>query len=164
MLLAHTWDFQWLLPATWSGAMCVAVLNLNNMRDHVSDAKAGKQTLVVRMGFDRSKRYHLSLFLLGWISWWVYALILHAGEWRGMGWIGVLNAVHLMHAFRVFKVQNPAELDPELKRVALSSFPVRCRRSILRWKQHWPIYIRNMISPRFRAALRTVHLASRSTD
>jgi hypothetical protein len=26
-----------------------------------------------------------------------------------------------MHAFRVFKVQNPAELDPELKRVALSS-------------------------------------------
>jgi 1,4-dihydroxy-2-naphthoate octaprenyltransferase len=121
VLLSHSWDFDWLLPATWSGAMCVAVLNLNNMRDHVSDAKAGKKTLVVRMGFERSKRYHLSLFLLGWISWWVYALLLHAGEWRGMGWIGVLNAVHFMHAFRVFNVQEPAELDPELKRVALSS-------------------------------------------
>ena len=121
VLLSHSWDFDWLLPATWSGAMCVAVLNLNNMRDHVSDAEAGKKTLVVRMGFERSKRYHLSLFLLGWISWWVYALLLHAGEWRGMGWIGVLNAVHFMHAFRVFNVQEPAELNPELKRVALSS-------------------------------------------
>lgn len=121
VLLSHSWDLQWLFPATWCGAMCVAVLNLNNMRDHVSDAKAGKQTLVVRMGFERSKRYHFSLFALGWLSWWVYALILDAGEWRGMGWIGVLNAVHLMHAFRVFKVQNPADLDPELKRVALSS-------------------------------------------
>ncbi|MBT6163048.1 MAG: 1,4-dihydroxy-2-naphthoate octaprenyltransferase [Crocinitomicaceae bacterium] len=121
VLLSHQWDFQWLLPATWSGAMSVAVLNLNNMRDHISDAKAGKNTIVVRMGFAWSRRYHLVLFLVGWLSWWAYALVLHAGEWRGMGWIAVLNAVHFAHVFRVFNAENPQELDPELKRVALSS-------------------------------------------
>jgi hypothetical protein len=38
-----------------------------------------------------------------------------------MGWIAVLNAVHLAHVFRVFNVSSPEDLDPELKRVALSS-------------------------------------------
>ena len=46
---------------------------------------------------------------------------MHEGEWRGMGWIAVLNAVHFAHVFRVFNAENPQELDPELKRVALSS-------------------------------------------
>ena len=120
-LLSHQWNFDWLLPATWSGTMSVAVLNLNNMRDHASDAIAGKNTLVVRKGLTWAKRYHLVLFAVGWCSWWLYALVLHSGEWRGMGWIAVLNAVHLAHAFRVFNVSNPEDLDPELKRVALSS-------------------------------------------
>jgi 1,4-dihydroxy-2-naphthoate octaprenyltransferase len=101
--------------------MSVAVLNLNNMRDHASDAIAGKNTLVVRKGLTWAKRYHLVLFAVGWCSWWLYALVLDPGEWRGMGWIAVLNAVHLAHVFRVFNVSSPEELDPELKRVALSS-------------------------------------------
>jgi 1,4-dihydroxy-2-naphthoate octaprenyltransferase len=120
-LLSHQWNYDWLLPATWSGTMSVAVLNLNNMRDHASDAIAGKNTLVVRKGLTWAKRYHLVLFAVGWCSWWLYALVLHPGEWRGMGWIAVLNAVHLAHVFRVFNVSSPEELDPELKRVALSS-------------------------------------------
>ena len=121
VLLSHDWDTTWLLPATWSGAMCVAVLNLNNMRDCESDSEAGKNTLVVRRGLAWAKRYHASLFLIGWLSWWVFALVLNPGEWRGMGWIAILNAVHIAHIFRVMREENLAQLDPELKRIALST-------------------------------------------
>mgnify|MGYP001212282251 FL=1 len=121
VLLAHEWDMTWLLPGTWSGAMCVAVLNLNNMRDHVTDADAGKQTLVVRNGLLWAKRYHTALFVIGWMSWWVFALVLNPGDWRGMGWIAILNAVHVAHIFRVMRFKNTSDFDPELKRIALSS-------------------------------------------
>ena len=52
-----TGDFEplWLLPATTIGFLSVAVLNLNNLRDHRSDAETGKHTLVVRMGFNPGK-------------------------------------------------------------------------------------------------------------
>lgn len=121
VLLSHDWDTTWLLPATWSGAMCVAVLNLNNMRDCESDAEAGKNTLVVRRGLVWARRYHAFLFLIGWLSWWAFALVLNPGEWRGMGWIAILNAVHIAHIFRVMREDNLTQLDPELKRIALST-------------------------------------------
>ena len=48
-----------------SGCMSVAVLNLNNLRDHQSDALAGKRTMVVRLWFEGGKRYHLALLGVG---------------------------------------------------------------------------------------------------
>jgi len=120
-LLSGTLRPEWLLPATWCGLMSTAVLNLNNMRDCESDAQAGKNTLVVRRGLAWAKRYHTSLFLIGWLSWWVFALVVNPGEWRGMGWIAILNAVHVAHIFRVMREENLAQLDPELKRIALST-------------------------------------------
>ena len=65
----HTQAFSvnGLLPASAIGLLSVAVLNLNNMRDHVSDAKAGKNTLVVKMGFENAKRYHAALIILSFL-------------------------------------------------------------------------------------------------
>ena len=66
LLVSHEVAFPWVLPAVFSGCMSVAVLNLNNLRDHVSDATAGKRTMVVRLGFLGGKRYHLVVLALGW--------------------------------------------------------------------------------------------------
>ena len=120
-LLAGEWDFAWLLPGTWTGLMSTAVLNLNNMRDHVKDEKAGKRTVVVAMGWDRAKVYHGACFVIGWAAWWAFALAVEPGQWRGMGWIAIINAFHFTHAWRVWRCEDPAALDPELKRVALST-------------------------------------------
>ncbi len=61
-------DYSIFLPATTIGLLSVGVLNLNNMRDRESDEKAGKRTLVVKIGDEFAKYYHyyllVSAFLL----------------------------------------------------------------------------------------------------
>ena len=125
LLISHEVAFPWMLPAVFSGCMSVAVLNLNNLRDHVSDATAGKRTMVVRLGFLGGKRYHLVVLALGW-----GALLLFfqgpwaVGTWRGTMWYALIALVHARHAADVWRCEDPASLDPELKRIALSSFLV----------------------------------------
>ena len=125
LLVSHEVAFPWVLPAVFSGCMSVAVLNLNNLRDHVSDATAGKRTMVVRLGFLGGKRYHLVVLALGW-----GALLLFfqgpwaVGTWRGKMWYALIALVHARHAVDVWRCDDPASLDPELKRIALSSFLV----------------------------------------
>tara|TARA_B100001057_G_scaffold492482_1_gene584973 strand:- start:1210 stop:2148 length:939 start_codon:yes stop_codon:yes gene_type:complete len=120
-LLSGKWDETWLLPGTWTGLMSTAVLNLNNMRDFNRDADAGKRTVVVALGWHKAKVYHLLCFILGWLAWWVFALVIEPGQWRGMGWIAIINAFHFVHTWRVWRCNEPAALDPELKRIALST-------------------------------------------
>lgn len=121
LLLSHTWSWTWVLPGTFTGALSVAVLNLNNMRDFKSDEAAGKRTLVVRMGWDMSKRYQVFCFALAWSAWWLFSLAVEPGQWRGGMWIFALSLLHLGHLVRVFQTSDPQALDPELKRVALST-------------------------------------------
>ncbi|MCG6535094.1 MAG: 1,4-dihydroxy-2-naphthoate octaprenyltransferase, partial [Syntrophales bacterium LBB04] len=45
------------LPAISIGALSVGVLNINNMRDHVNDKAAGKNTVVVIIGVSRAEYY-----------------------------------------------------------------------------------------------------------
>lgn len=120
-LLSHQWSWAWLGPATWSGCLSVMVLNLNNMRDQISDASSGKRTLVVAWGWSNAKIYHVILFFAGWLGWWVFALWIDAGSWRGMGWIAIINFVQLAHVWRVWKCEDPKLLDGELKKVALTT-------------------------------------------
>ena len=125
LLVAHEVPATWVLPAVFSGCMSVAVLNLNNLRDHQSDALAGKRTMVVRLGFEGGKRYHLALLGVGW-----GALLLffqgpwEVGMWRGTMWYALLALLHARHAVDVWRCDDPATLDPELKRIALSTFLV----------------------------------------
>ncbi|NJX16992.1 1,4-dihydroxy-2-naphthoate octaprenyltransferase, partial [Tamlana crocina] len=62
-LYALEWDWRVLLPAATVGFLSAGVLNLNNMRDHAADARAGKNTLVVKMGAKNAKQYHYFLLL-----------------------------------------------------------------------------------------------------
>ena len=63
-LYTHFLDWKLFLPASAIGLLSVAVLNLNNLRDIENDRIAGKRTLVVKMGLEKAKIYHFSLFIV----------------------------------------------------------------------------------------------------
>ncbi len=118
----HTNEFNFwvLLPASAIGFLSSGVLNLNNMRDIENDAKSGKKTLVVRMGFNAARWYHLSLILLALLSTLIYSFIF---------WESVYQLMYLLtlpflflNVKSVFQNKIHAELNPELKRLALITF------------------------------------------
>ena len=101
------------------GLLSVAVLNLNNMRDHVNDAAVNKKTLVVAIGFKYAKLYHGLLIHLSFLAY----LFFTAYNSHLIGLIAVLPYVFLFrHLLKVWKTNDPKMLDPELKKVALSTF------------------------------------------
>ena len=125
LLLTHGVDTAWLWIALFSGCMSVAVLNLNNLRDHASDALADKHTVVVRLGFRRAKLYHLAVLGVGWSALALFFNTTQAeGVWRGTMWYALLALLHARHAVDVWRCTDPSTLDPELKRIALSTFLV----------------------------------------
>lgn len=121
-LISGGFDIRWLLPSATIGLLSVAVLNLNNLRDHLSDAATGKHTLVVRMGFARAKVYHGALITSAWLALLTFWALDPDGPWRGQLWFGLFGLVHLKHLALVFRETDPKALDGELKKVALSTF------------------------------------------
>ncbi|TRW25749.1 1,4-dihydroxy-2-naphthoate octaprenyltransferase [Flavobacterium zepuense] len=119
-LFAKHIDSLIIMPAISIGLLSVAVLNLNNMRDQVSDAMSGKNTLVVKIGAEKAKIYHYFVIVSA------LALILAFAVLSGFGpgqYIFLLAYVpFIMHLRAVAKNTVPRELDPELKKVALGTF------------------------------------------
>lgn len=109
-----------ILPAIAIGLLSVAVLNLNNMRDIVSDAMSGKRTLVVQMGSYNAKVYHFVVILTALILTLVFA-ILYPFELKQYIFL-IAYIPLLLHVKAVAKNKEPRDLDPELKKVALSTF------------------------------------------
>ena len=63
VLFAKQIDSYCFLPAVAIGLLSTAVLNLNNMRDIVSDVTANKITLAVKLGAEKAKKYHYFLII-----------------------------------------------------------------------------------------------------
>lgn len=118
-LFTKTFEWTNLLPATTIGLLSVGVLNLNNMRDYASDKKAGKNTLVVKMGIDYAKMYHTLVIVVA-----IVCLVAFLIEKKSsIGFISFIPAIGLLfHLMKVAKVRTTKEFDPELKVVALSTF------------------------------------------
>jgi 1,4-dihydroxy-2-naphthoate polyprenyltransferase len=113
-------DFDLFLPATGIGLLSVAVLNLNNMRDEASDKKSGKNTIVVQMGGEKAKKYHYFLIITAMVVFVAFALL---KDFNIDQYLFLLAFYPLVkHLDTVKKNTNPKELDPELKKVALSTF------------------------------------------
>lgn len=109
-----------ILPAISIGLLSVAVLNLNNMRDQQSDAMSGKNTLVVKMGPANAKIYHYALIVTALVLTIVFAIL---SSFKPVQYIFVIAFIPLLlHLKTVAKNTVPRELDPELKKVALSTF------------------------------------------
>lgn len=129
-LYTKTFDWQHLLPALSIGLLSTAVLNLNNMRDYVSDSKANKRTLVVMMGLNLAKLYHALLILGG-----IIALAVFIAQLKNpLLFIALIpGVILLLHLRQVMATQDPKAFDPELKKVALSTFGIALLYFILIW-------------------------------
>lgn len=118
-LFSKQFDWNLLLPAFTVGSFSTAVLNLNNMRDRINDERSGKRTLVVMMGPNLAKVYHSFLILGGIAAEVIYAYLIG----KPIVCLGLLPCVILLiHVRKVMATTDPKAFDPELKKVALSTF------------------------------------------
>ena len=109
-----------LLPATAIGFLSVGVLNLNNMRDELSDKKVGKNTIVVKIGGAKAKLYHYFLVVSAMVLVLLFAVL---NDFHFDQYLFVLVYILLIkHLIVVYKNEDPRALDPELKKLAISTF------------------------------------------
>lgn len=118
-LNTHRFNWEILLPASAMGFLSAGVLNLNNMRDRENDKVSGKHTLVVIMGIQKARWYHLFLLSGSVIAGLTYMILNYQTPFQllflitlPMLWINV--AV-------VFKNTIPEELDPYLRKLSITS-------------------------------------------
>ncbi len=120
-----------LLPAIVIGLLSTAVLNLNNMRDRLADKNSNKITVAVLLGEQKVKIYHYTLIIIAFICAMGY-FILKDSTWTKF--IPVLAFIPLfIHLYKVKRNTSPALLDPELKKVALTTFLFSILFFVLAW-------------------------------
>ncbi len=108
------------LPATAVGLLSVGVLNLNNMRDRESDTTANKRTLVVKIGAEFAKYYHYYLLMASFLLALLYVVLHFRSPKQFLFVIAFIPIVK--HLYTVYKNVDAKKLDPELKKLALSTF------------------------------------------
>lgn len=113
-------NFIIFLPAFTVGLLSTAVLNLNNMRDRINDAKVNKNTLVVKIGARVAKYYHYSLIGFSLVFAVVYTIIRFHSPFQLLFLVAYIPLVK--HVLFVAKNTKEELLDGELKKVALSTF------------------------------------------
>ena len=113
-------NFEIFLPAFSVGLLSTAVLNLNNLRDREQDKTNNKNTLVVKLGAVRAKKYHYFLITGALITAIIYTVLNFSSIYEFMFLVAFIPLVKNM--ITVSRNKTPAELDGELKKVALSTF------------------------------------------
>lgn len=112
-------DLEVLLIAFAIGALAVAVLNLNNMRDREDDALKNKITMAVMLGIEKAKKYQILLLIVSLLMFLV-GIALSGRYWYFIAMLPLMRLVG--HVNRIKQVENSRDFDPELKLVAISSF------------------------------------------
>ena len=120
LLVKESFHFGILWSAISMGAFCVMVLNLNNMRDRINDAASGKRTMAVILGFKGAKIYHYVLMIIG-LSWPIILMLSVLKSPYVLILLPIL-IIHLVHLRTVIRIKEPADFDPELKKIALTTF------------------------------------------
>lgn len=121
-MFAKRIDWLLFLPAIAIGFLSVGVLNLNNMRDEASDRKSNKNTIVVKIGVAKAKKYHYFLIVSAMVLVLIFAVL---SDYRLDQYLFLLAYISLTkHLITVYKNQDTRALDPELKKLALSTFAV----------------------------------------
>ncbi len=90
------------------------------MRDREADARVNKNTLAVVLGENRVKTYHTLLVIFAFVSAIAY-FGLKAKQ--PLDYIPLIAFIPLfLNVIKVYKTKSAMLLDPELKKVALSTF------------------------------------------
>ena len=108
------------LPGISIGMLSTAVLNLNNLRDREEDKKNNKNTLVVKFGSDKAKKYHYFLIIGALASALLYVFLDFNSLYQLIFLVSFVPLIKNIKTVAQNKV--PAKLDSELKKVALSTF------------------------------------------
>lgn len=119
VLFAKRIDHIAFLPACTIGLLSAAVLNLNNMRDRIPDAKSKKITLAVRLGDKKSKIYHTILIITAIILSGLFGILYYTKPTNFMFFVAYIPL--FVHLNNVNKNRDPKLLDPELKKLALTT-------------------------------------------
>lgn len=118
-LQTHSIDSHIILPAIGSGLLASAVLNINNLRDIEQDAKAGKNTLAVRLGAYKGRVYHCILLSVAALCYLAFAAV------TAISWTNYLFVLAMpllaKHAIFVYRSQQPSELRPMLVQMSMIS-------------------------------------------
>jgi 1,4-dihydroxy-2-naphthoate octaprenyltransferase len=117
----HAQSFSWdlLLPASAMGFLSTGVLNMNNLRDYEADKNANKKTIVVAMGPQRAKLYHLFLVGGAILLAIIYTIINYRSPWQ---WLFVISLpVLFLNLKIVFSYKNSIELYPELGKLSMGT-------------------------------------------
>ncbi len=115
-----TGSFSWdlILPGASCGLFTVAVLNINNIRDIDSDKVAGKYSIPVRLGYEKSIYYHYFLLIIGLLCAVAYVTINYRTPLQFLFLLAtpllIVNAQAVKNKLRV-------ELDPYLKQMSLTT-------------------------------------------
>lgn len=118
-LQTHSIDSKILLPALGSGLLASAVLNINNLRDIEQDAKAGKNTLAVRLGAHKGRVYHCILLSTAALCYLLFA-ITTATSWTNYLFLLAFPLL-IKHAIFVYRSQEPGTLRPMLAQMSMIS-------------------------------------------
>lgn len=123
MLYGEAFEWIVLFPAISMGLWSTAVLNLNNLRDIHNDAQMNKRTMVVKLGFQKAKFYHVFLVSFGLATWFFTVYLLAVSALNYYLFIALVPSIGFaLHLRKVVQNTVPASLDPELKKVALLTF------------------------------------------
>jgi 1,4-dihydroxy-2-naphthoate polyprenyltransferase len=122
-LSIHKLNNAAILPAIGVGALSVAVLHLNNMRDFVNDKASNKITIAIKLGFENSKIYFLVLIISAIVSWGSYVLTQNAVNYFSyIYWLGFIPLIFVLLKF--FKIKELKDYDILLKPTALTCFAI----------------------------------------
>ncbi len=106
------------LPATSTGLLTVAVLNVNNIRDIDSDRAAGKRSIPVRFGPRRARLYHWGLLIGASALACLYVLL----DFQGYGqWLFLISWPLLFKNGITVHRSRASDLDPMLRQTALAT-------------------------------------------
>jgi len=120
ILYARTIHHIVFLPSITIGLLSVAVLNLNNMRDIKSDALSGKETLALKLGAIKAKQYHVFLISSAIIISFLFGILYFTSLYNLIYFLAYIPLV--LHLKKIKKINNPKDYNPELKKVALTTF------------------------------------------
>lgn len=117
----NEWNWMILLPASAVGLLSTGVLNLNNMRDVISDKQAGKNTIALILGFNNSKNYQYFLILLPFVLVTIFIGI-------EIESLSIFNFIYLIclpiiikQVIQIHQIKYVQHYDPMLKILALTT-------------------------------------------